>query len=136
MDLEKLEKFKRIFEEEHNTLLSRQVTQKNQQALFVIPREELLDDTDRSSIDFEQAMQVRFFNRESQYMKKIADALERIREGSFGICEDCEEPIELKRLEARPITQFCLKCKESQEGREKQFWEGTSFWRTAPVHVV
>ncbi|MDX9999858.1 MAG: TraR/DksA C4-type zinc finger protein, partial [Polyangia bacterium] len=51
--------------------------------------------------------------------KKIDQALARIEDGTFGICEECEEEINAKRLEARPETTMCIKCKEAQERKEK-----------------
>ena len=52
---------------------------------------------------------------------KIDKALARIESGTFGICEKCEEEISLKRLEARPVTTLCIRCKEEQEQKEKSF---------------
>ena len=46
-------------------------------------------------------------------------ALKKIDDGTFGICEICEEPIGKKRLEARPETTLCIKCKEDQEREER-----------------
>jgi DnaK suppressor protein len=52
-------------------------------------------------------------------MAKIDEALDRMAEGTFGTCEDCEEPIEPKRLEARPVSTLCVACKEKLEHRQK-----------------
>jgi len=49
------------------------------------------------------------------------EALARIEDGTFGVCERCEEPISLKRLEARPVTTLCIRCKEEQEKKEKSY---------------
>ena len=53
--------------------------------------------------------------------KKIDHALEKIRNGSFGVCEECGDPISIKRLEARLETTLCIRCKEDQERVEKDF---------------
>jgi DnaK suppressor protein len=45
--------------------------------------------------------------------------MSRIEDGTFGSCGDCEEPIEVRRLEARPMSTLCVACKEKQEHREK-----------------
>jgi DnaK suppressor protein len=45
----------------------------------------------------------------------------RIENGTFGICEICEEEISVKRLEARPVTTMCIRCKEEQEKQEKSY---------------
>ena len=52
---------------------------------------------------------------------KLAEALDRLRGGEYGVCEECGEEISVKRLEARPETELCIKCKEDQERREKDF---------------
>ena len=52
-------------------------------------------------------------------MAKIQEALQRIEEGEFGICEECGCEISEGRLEARPVTTLCIECKEDQENKEK-----------------
>ncbi len=51
-------------------------------------------------------------------IKKIDDAMKRIEEGTFGFCERCGEEITLKRLEARPVTTYCIHCKTKLEEKE------------------
>ena len=57
--------------------------------------------------------------REKSLLSKLDLALKKIEDGTFGICEICEEPIGKKRLEARPETTLCIKCKEDQEREER-----------------
>ena len=52
---------------------------------------------------------------------KIEKALKKIDEGTFGVCEECGEEIQVKRLEARPETTLCIRCKEDQERMEKDY---------------
>ena len=59
--------------------------------------------------------------RERVFLQKIEKALKKLDEGEFGVCEDCEEPISVKRLEARPETELCIRCKEDQERMERDF---------------
>ena len=63
----------------------------------------------------------RLRGREKTFLKKIERALAKMEEGTFGICEECEEPISIKRLEARPETTLCIRCKEDQERIEKAY---------------
>jgi DnaK suppressor protein len=63
----------------------------------------------------------RLRDREKFLLAKIDKALGRIETGGFGICEKCEEEISMKRLEARPVTTLCIRCKEEQEQKEKSF---------------
>ena len=51
--------------------------------------------------------------------RKVEAGAVVIEDGSFGICEICDEPIGKKRLEARPETSLCIKCKEDQEREER-----------------
>ncbi len=56
---------------------------------------------------------------DEKLLKKIDEALDRITNGTFGICESCGEEIGLKRLKARPVTTLCIECKTRQEEEEK-----------------
>ncbi len=51
---------------------------------------------------------------------RIDEALDRIRNGTYGQCEQCEEPISIERLEVRPFTRYCIKCKEEIEKQEEK----------------
>lgn len=77
------------------------------------------DMTDQASAEADQNFKLRLREREQKLMKKIDEALERINNGTFGICESCGEEISLKRLEARPVTTLCIDCKTRQEADEK-----------------
>jgi DnaK suppressor protein len=54
---------------------------------------------------------------ESQELEFINEALNKIKNGTFGICDDCDDPIPLARLEALPNATLCLKCKIVSEKR-------------------
>ncbi|WDP90119.1 MAG: TraR/DksA C4-type zinc finger protein [Desulfobacter sp.] len=75
---------------------------------------------DRAATHRDQDMKLRIKSRESRLIKKIRLALDRIENGTYGICEACEEPISLRRLEARPVTTKCIDCKEREELLEAQ----------------
>ncbi len=77
------------------------------------------DPTDRASIESERSFELRIRDRERKLIKKIRKALERIDDGSYGLCEECGEEIGEKRLEARPVTTLCIECKSKQEQEEK-----------------
>jgi DnaK suppressor protein len=79
------------------------------------------DEADLSSTTLAQSLTLRLRGREALLIKKIDHALERIKNGNFGECTSCGNEIEMPRLEARPITTFCLSCKEEQERSEKSF---------------
>jgi DnaK suppressor protein len=77
------------------------------------------DMTDQASAETDQNFTLRLREREQKLLKKIDEALERIMNGSFGVCESCGGEISLKRLEARPVTTLCIECKTRQEADEK-----------------
>jgi RNA polymerase-binding transcription factor len=83
--------------------------------------DDLPDEMDLASSEYLQSFTFRLRGREKTFLKKIDHALAKIESGAFGICETCEEEISLKRLEARPETTLCIRCKEDQEKREKAF---------------
>lgn len=77
------------------------------------------DPNDRATIESGRSFELRIRDRERKLVSKIEEAIARIDDGSYGICEDCGEEIGLKRLEARPVTMLCIDCKTVQETREK-----------------
>lgn len=78
------------------------------------------DPTDRASLESDRNLTLRIRDRERKLRNKIEEALARIDEGTFGICEVCEEPIALPRLRARPVTTLCIRCKAEQEEDEEK----------------
>ena len=87
------------------------------------PGDNLPDPTDRASFDADRSFMLRIRDREAKLINKIREALDRIEEGSFGICETCGEEISIKRLMARPVTNQCIECKTNAEKREKAIGE-------------
>jgi DnaK suppressor protein len=75
---------------------------------------------DQASMEAEVEYSTRIKERESRLIVKIKEALERIEEGTFGICEECGEEIGFKRLTARPVATHCIQCKTRQERNERQ----------------
>lgn len=78
------------------------------------------DPSDRASQEEEFSIELRTRDRERKLIKKIEDALERLRNDDFGYCEACGIEIGLKRLEARPTATLCIDCKTLSEIKEKQ----------------
>jgi DnaK suppressor protein len=84
------------------------------------PESEVFPDwTDQASVETDQNFVLRLREREQHLLKKIDDAIERIGEGNFGICEVCGGSISIQRLKARPVTTLCIECKTKQEVEEK-----------------
>ncbi len=77
------------------------------------------DPTDRASLETDRNFLLRIRDRERKLIIKINEALERIEDGTFGICELCGEEISEERLKARPVTTLCIDCKTESEEKEK-----------------
>ncbi|MBP9085065.1 MAG: TraR/DksA C4-type zinc finger protein [Kofleriaceae bacterium] len=80
---------------------------------------DLADEMDLASSEYIQSFEFRLRGREKSLLTKLDLALKKIENGSFGTCDVCDEPIGKKRLEARPETSLCIKCKEDQEREER-----------------
>lgn len=116
MDKERLEKFrKQLLEKKEDILkeVGKTLSEMTDQTSNVP------DPNDRATIESGMSFELRIRDRERKLLSKIDEAIARIDDGSYGICEDCDEEIGLKRLEARPVTTLCIDCKTIQETKEK-----------------
>jgi DnaK suppressor protein len=116
-----LEKFGKLLHDKRDRLLKN--AQQTLETEMTLDSADLPDEMDLASSEYLQSFQFRLRGRERTFLSKIDKALEKIKDGSFGVCEECGEPISPKRLEARPETSMCIKCKEEQEREESQFSE-------------
>jgi DnaK suppressor protein len=80
----------------------------------------LADVNDQATLESERSFELRIKDRERKLIGKVQDALRKMADGSYGICESCGEPISVKRLQARPVTTYCINCKAEQEAEEKR----------------
>ncbi|SHN62964.1 RNA polymerase-binding protein DksA [Desulfovibrio litoralis] len=78
------------------------------------------DPADRATMESDRAFTLRIRDRERRLIKKIKEAIQRLDDGSFGVCEDCGEEVGIPRLKARPVTKLCINCKSKQEESENQ----------------
>ncbi|MBJ6752289.1 MULTISPECIES: RNA polymerase-binding protein DksA [Geomonas] len=116
MNTEKLEYFRGILQEEKRSLLEeagRTVMEMNSDTT------NFPDPTDRATQESDRTFELRIRDRERKLIVKIQEALNRIDQGTFGICEVCEEDISEARLKARPVTTLCIDCKMEQEKKER-----------------
>jgi DnaK suppressor protein len=77
------------------------------------------DIADRASAETDRALELRTRDRERKLISKIDEALLRVKEASYGYCEETGEPIGIKRLEARPIATLSLEAQERHERMER-----------------
>jgi len=89
-------------------------------ALNELPGQAIFPDLgDQATAETDRNFMLRLRGREQRLLKKIDEAIDRIDSGTFGICEDCGNEIDIKRLEVRPVTTMCIECKTLQEEEEK-----------------
>jgi DnaK suppressor protein len=77
------------------------------------------DLTDRASLETERAIELRTRDRERKLISKIDSALSRLDSGTYGYCEETDEPIGIRRLEARPIATLSIEAQERHERMER-----------------
>jgi len=83
----------------------------------------LPDQSDWASAEIQRSFELRTRDRERKLLSKIEAALKRIEEGSYGYCEETQEPIGVRRLEARPIATLSIEAQERHERRERAYRE-------------
>ncbi len=116
-----MKKFRAILEERRNSLIVQ--AKKTLESDMVLSPDDRFDEVDQASSEYMQAFSFRLRGREKFLMDKIELALRKIDEGTYGTCEECEETIALKRLQARPEAPLCIGCKEAQEKEEAVYAE-------------
>ena len=109
--------FRQLLEDELNRLLEDAGATVYELVSTTLERES--DPIDSATQELDRDSMYRIRSRESRLIKKIKDSLNAIEEGTYGICEDCEEPISLERLKARPVTRYCVDCKMRRERFER-----------------
>jgi DnaK suppressor protein len=119
MNKAQLKKFRSLLEEKRD-----EIVKKAKQTLdedMTLDANDLPDEMDLASSEYLQSFTFRLRGREKSFLDKITKALAKIDDGTFGTCEECGEDISIKRLEARPETTLCIRCKEDQERMEKDY---------------
>lgn len=114
-----LKKFRELLENKQRLVMERARRTLNED--MALDPDDLPDEMDLASSEYYQSFEFRLRGREKSLLMKLELALRKIDNGTFGICEVCEEPIGKKRLEARPETTLCIQCKEAQERDERAF---------------
>lgn len=110
--------------EEYRAILQKQLEELLREADKTVSemtdeQENFPDPTDRASVESDRNFELRIRDRERKLISKIREALKRIDDGTFGVCESCDEEIGEARLKARPVTTLCIDCKTEQERQER-----------------
>lgn len=114
-----LKRFREVLEDKRTALIQNAKNMKAEGMTLDI--DDLPDEMDLAASEGMQSFEFRLRGREKTFLQKIDRALRKIDDGEFGVCEECGEEISAKRLEARPETTLCIRCKEDQERHEKDF---------------
>ena len=113
---EKMETYKALLTQKINELLSEAGKTVSE---MTNGKENYPDPNDRASLESDRNFELRIRDRERKLIMKMQEAIKRIDDGVFGICEVCGGPISEKRFMARPVTTLCIDCKTKQEKLEK-----------------
>ncbi|HYA88222.1 MAG TPA: RNA polymerase-binding protein DksA [Nitrospirota bacterium] len=113
----KLLAIKKLLLKQRRVLLSEVVQTLNSK--IDAEKESFPDPTDQAVAELYNNLLLKLRGREQKLLNKIDEAISRIDSGTYGVCEECGGQISVKRLEARPVTTLCIKCKTQQEEKEK-----------------
>lgn len=119
MSKAQLAKFRKLLEDKRDDIIKK--AKETLEEDMTLDTNDLPDEMDLASSEYLQSFTFRLRGREKSFLDKINKALERIDTLSFGVCEECGDEISVKRLEARPETTLCIRCKEDQERAEKDY---------------
>jgi len=86
-----------------------------------------MDTADQSAQDFDQSIDYSLSEMKYEQYKDIADAFRKLENQSFGLCEECGEEIDIKRLAVNPLARYCISCKTKKEALERIQKEETRF---------
>ena len=117
MKPEKIEFFRQMLTLKINELLDE--AEKTVSEMTSSVKENYPDPNDRASLESDRNFELRIRDRERKLILKMQEAIKRMDDGVFGICDVCGGPISEKRLMARPVTTSCIDCKMKQEKMEK-----------------
>ena len=103
-----------------------EIIKSNNKALYLKEADENIsspDIIDQATSQTEKSVELRTINRQRKLVSKINSALEKIKNDTYGFCEETGEPIGLKRLIARPIATLTIEAQEKHEKNEKIYIE-------------
>jgi len=98
----------------------REIQDKLRQVRETLPAQvdEVRDTEEQSVTDFVQAMEFALMEMKAETLSKIDQAIQRLEQGTYGICAECGAPISEARLKALPFATLCIACQEREESRE------------------
>jgi len=85
-----------------------------------ISRCDIKDEGDLATASMDSGRDYQIFLNQKKELEEINEALKRIEKGTYGICEICDEPIQIERLKIKPYAKYCIICKEEIEKKGKR----------------
>ena len=113
MDKKKLDSFRKRLEERQQAL--RKAVSRTEEDGRVADQDTAQDIADRAASSYTKEFLFSVSNNDRQLLQMVENALQRLREGSFGECVNCGNEINAKRLDAVPWTRYCIECQEKLE---------------------
>ena len=110
------EELKQILEEQLQELISKAGSKVAGLVASSIDAAEMVE---QSALDYCRGLSLRISDRESKLIRKIQQALDRMEDEDYGICDMCGKEISIVRMKARPVTTLCITCKTTQESFER-----------------
>ncbi len=86
-----------------------------------------MDSGDMSLQDMDQGVDYSLLEMKYEQYKDIADAFRKLQNSTYGLCEECGQEVDIKRLEVNPLARYCITCKQRKEELEKIQKEETRF---------
>lgn len=117
MDTKNIAKMKKKLLEERARLLNSAASSRKSE--FAIATDDLADETDLTSVELSQGIVFTLREKEQRTLAEIDDALQRMEDGTYGQCEECDVDIGAKRLEIFPTARLCVMHQEEEEKKKK-----------------
>jgi DnaK suppressor protein len=113
MDKKKLEQFKKNLLTMRGEILNK--AKKLKEDSYTLGTDGIQDMADAASNSYNVDILMSISDNDLNLLKDVDNSLDKIKNGTYGICEECEEKISEKRLEANPVARYCITCKRMME---------------------
>ena len=115
MDIKEIERFRQLLHNRREEILG--ASKHNLEAAQEFGRDGVTDLADEGSIAYNRMVLVSLSETEKKQIVEIDDALFRLKNGTYGTCQSCGEPVGEKRLGVKPEAPLCIKCQNGAEGK-------------------
>ena len=113
MEKQKLERFRKTLLKTREGILNK--AKKLKEDSYTLGTDGIQDMADAASNSYNADILMSISDNDLNLLKDIDNALDKMKNGTYGICEECDEKINEKRLEANPVARYCISCKRLME---------------------